>query len=100
MESKIERKCSSCGHWNIGNIASCNFCNAPISPNNIIETRANQRVVEEEQKPLDKIDVYLKKLKNHPNIFVRIPFLIMYSTWVIFMLITSALVYIVALTPG
>ncbi len=100
MESKIERKCSNCGQWNVGNQELCQFCGAPISPQKIIETREEKRVKEEKEKPLDKIDIYLKRLKGHPNLFVRILFQIVYSTWVVFMLIVSAIVYFVALTPG
>ncbi|MCT4581560.1 MAG: hypothetical protein N4A35_09100 [Flavobacteriales bacterium] len=100
MESKIERKCSNCGQWNVGNQEFCQFCNAPISPKKIIETREEKRVKEEKEKPLDKIDLYLKRLKDHPNFFVRVLFRIVYSTWVVFMLIVSAVVYFVALTPG
>jgi hypothetical protein len=100
MQSKIERKCTSCGQWNIGDVESCQFCNAPISPKKIIETRAKERKEVEEQKPADKIDVYLKKLKEHPNFFVRILFRVVYSTWVVFMFIVSIFVYTVALLPG
>ncbi len=100
MQSKVERKCTSCNKWNIGEHENCQFCNAPISPEKIIESRAQKRQEVEEQKPLDKIDVYLKKLKEHPNFFVRILFKVIYSTWVVFMLIISAVVYFVALTPG
>ena len=100
MESKIERKCASCGRWNVGKVDNCQFCNEPISPEKIIATRAEKREEVEKQKPLDKIDIYLKKLKGHPNFFVRILFQIIYSTWVVFMLLVSAIVYIVALTPG
>jgi hypothetical protein len=100
MQSKIERKCATCGRWNKGEIEYCSFCNAPISPEKIIASRALEREEVESQKPLDKIDVYLKKLKEHPNFIVRILFRIIYSTWVVFMLIVSAIVYVVALTPG
>ena len=100
MESKIERKCASCNKWNVGERENCEFCNAPISPEKIISSRAQKREEVESQKPSDKIDLYLMKLKEHPNFFVRILFQVIYSTWVIFMLIISAVVYFVALTPG
>lgn len=100
MESKIERKCSSCGKWNNGAIENCIFCDAPISPKKIIETREKERKASEANEPLGKIDIYLKGLKEHPNFFIRILFNIVYSVWVVFMLIISAVVYFVALTPG
>lgn len=100
MQSKVERKCANCGHWNIGDHELCQFCNAPISPERIIKSREQKRVNEEKEKPLDKIDVYLKQLKEHPNFFIRMLFKVVYSTWVVFMLIVSAVVYFVALTPG
>lgn len=100
MTSKVERKCEHCDTWNIGDHDNCKNCGKPIKPEKIIESRADLREQKEAAKPLDKIDVQLKKLKEHPNLFVRILFKVVYSTWVIFMAIVSAIVYVVALTPG
>lgn len=86
--------------WNVGDIDLCKFCNNPISPKVIIKNREKERINKENNKPLDSVDLYLKKLKQHPNIIVRTMFFIVYSVWVIFMVVISIIVYCVALIPG
>ena len=100
MKSNIERKCPNCQTWNRGEQEHCRSCNTLISPKKIQQKRVQKRIQEQKDKPLDKMDIYLKSLKENENIFIRIFFAILYSVWFIFMLIVSIVVYTVALTPG
>ena len=100
MSSNIQRKCPNCETWNNGVVAHCKSCNTLISPEKIKQKRLQEREQEEKEKPLDKMDVYLKSLKENDNLLIKAIFTILYSVWFIFMLIVSIVVYTVALTPG
>ncbi len=99
MNTTIERKCNHCGNWNQKS-DYCSFCNTPISIEVLekIEYKKKQKI--EAEKPSDKLDIWIEKLKNHPFIPLRILFYSFYSIWLILMGIGSFLAWLIAWAAG
>ena len=88
-----QRKCPNCSHWNIGK-DYCEKCEAALSADAISKEREARLIQEEENKPKDKTDIWIEKIKNHKYLFVRISFQILYSIWAIFMAFVGFFVWL------
>lgn len=95
MSTNIQRKCSHCGTWN-KNVDYCSNCNQPISLQEIEKKAAKVKAIIAKNKPKDKIDLAIEKLKHHPFFLVRWIFTIVQGIFLVFMAIGSLIAYFIA----
>ena len=95
----IERKCLNRGTWN-NDEKYCTNCGSPIDPKEIKRLDDEKKRIEEENKPKDKFDLFVEKMKNHQSIFVRILYKIGYSIGMVFTAIGAFLAWMVAMANG
>lgn len=95
----MERKCTSCGTWN-SDEDFCTNCGSPISLKELkkLERQRQEKRLEEGKKT--KVDLMLARMKSSPNLFVRLTYRVLYSVWVVYMAIATAILWFIALGPG
>ena len=95
----MERKCRKCNTWNTDN-DFCTNCNAPLSPQEIRKAEVAELERKEADKPKDKVDLFLEKMKDSRYILVRGLYYICFSLWAAFMAVLAFFLWLVAATPG
>lgn len=92
----VERKCSSCGHWNKAE-DYCVNCGAAVSPEAVEKERDRIRKEKMGEEKPSLLDVYREKAQTSKNPFVRIGFQILYSLAVFVGLIGAFLAWLTAM---
>lgn len=95
----IERKCLNCGTWNKEE-DFCTNCGVPISPKEIERKEAQKKKVEEANKPKDKFELLIERMKEHDSVFVRFFYKVVHSIGVVFATIGGLLAWLVAMANG
>lgn len=95
----IERKCLNCGTWNKDE-DFCTNCGAPISPKEIEKKEAQEKRIEEANKPKDKFDLLAERMKEHDSAFVRFLYKVAYSIGMVFAAIGGFFAWLVAMANG
>lgn len=96
----MERKCKACGTWNKKNVDHCISCGILISPEKIEQERRDAYEKEQQLRPPNKVDLWLERISNSKNPFVKVFYYIFYSIWFILMGLITIVIYLVAGTPG
>lgn len=94
-----QRKCSKCQHWNEGK-DYCEKCQTALSAKAMSEERDLLRVEAEKNKPKDKLQLWIEKIKNHKNLLVRLTYNFLYSIWAIYMGFVAFFVWLTIGTNG
>ena len=95
----MERKCPNCGHWNKDE-DFCENCGSPISPKEVEKERAVAREKKLAVRKPNKVDIWLEKIKESKNPFVKFVYYVVGGVWFVIMSIMVAVLYLVAGTPG
>jgi len=95
----IQRKCTSCGTWNLDN-DYCSSCNTLISPIIIEEEREKAREERRKNVPLSKTDIFINNWKNSRFFLLRWLYKIVYTISVIFIAIASFFAWMAASPNG
>ena len=95
----VERKCTNCKTWN-QDVDYCINCNAVISLKEEERIETEIKIEIERNKPKDKIDLFVEKYKNHPNLIVRGIFYIFYSVYLVFAGIGALLAWMTVLSQA
>jgi ribosomal protein L32 len=95
----IQRKCPSCGTWNLNN-DYCLNCNTLISPIIIEEEREKAREERRKNIPLSKADIFINNWKNSRFFLLRWLYKIVYTISVIFIAIASFFAWMAASPNG
>ena len=92
----ITRKCLKCGEFT-DNSESCEFCNTPFTTEKSVKKKIEQEHQKRLQEPYIelKIETFLKKLKNHNWLAVRIVGYVLNGIFLIIFFIVSAISYII-----
>lgn len=92
----IERKCLNCQTWNTDE-DYCKSCHAPISPKalDIVEDDKRRKALAN-QKP-SRLDIWLKKAKNHRFWLVRMGYQTLYGLGMIAGLFGALMAWMAAL---
>ncbi len=91
------RKCPECDHLNL-NSDYCEQCGALININLKRRLEHEKRVHEKEKerklKNPNTISLYFKKMRKHPNLFIRMLAKALYSVWLVVMAIGAFIAFI------
>lgn len=92
----IERKCLKCGTWNKDE-DYCQSCNEPLSPRAIDKAESEKRKqILANTKP-SKLDLWMKRAKNHKYGIVRFSYKILYGCGVMATLFGAIFAWLAAL---
>ncbi|MGB0404288.1 MAG: hypothetical protein ACPGEG_09345 [Salibacteraceae bacterium] len=94
-----QRKCSKCGHWNVG-LDRCEKCNHVISlelQSKIERSEKLKKSIAKEPETLDKIH---HELINSKFFIVRGTYFVLRSVWIMVVAFISFFIYAIAWTPG
>jgi len=93
-----ERKCSSCGEWNMQDV--CSVCGQDLNPKRerIRKIREVQKKKEEEEP--SRLETFLLIWKETKNPILKIFYWMGYSVWVVYMAILSMIAFCIAWGPG
>jgi ribosomal protein L32 len=94
-----ERKCPSCGTWNLDQ-DYCSSCKTILSPDLIEIQREKEREHRRFTTPPSSLDVFLDKWKNHRFWILRILYKIIRTVSFIFVGIASIFAYLAASPNG
>jgi len=94
-----QRKCPKCQHWNEGK-DYCEKCQTALSADALAKERDLLRIESEKNKPKDKIQLWIEKVKNHKNWFVRATYSVLYSIWAVYMAFVAFFVWLTIGTNG
>ncbi|NNE55586.1 MAG: hypothetical protein HKN32_06170 [Flavobacteriales bacterium] len=97
---KVERKCPSCGTWNVQGETHCFSCGEPVAPEAVIQNDFNKRNELRLAKPPNSIERVLRAWKNSPNPLWRALFVVAHTIWLIYAGILAFFLWLVAATPG
>lgn len=104
MSNKSYIKCLECHHLNLDS-DYCNNCGIII--NVVLKRKLEQenkiqiKIEKDKALKLNKIDEFLKKVSEHPNIFLRFFSQIIYSIWLFLAMILGGLIAaVVAIAAG
>ena len=95
----VERKCPKCGEWN-NNEEYCTQCGQLLNP---VKIRIQEDVEQKKAfsaKPPDKLDIFLQKFKHSRFFLFRWLYYVLYSIWLVFGVVVSFILYMVAGTVG
>jgi len=95
----LQIKCKSCQTWNT-DVDYCTTCNTVISMEE--EARLEDEIYAEKirNKPKSKLDIFIEKYKNHPNIIVKGIFYIFYSVYFIVMSIGAFMAWLTLMSQA
>jgi hypothetical protein len=93
------RICAKCHTWN-ENQDHCTNCGHLLNPDLIRKIELEKKEKLEAGRELDKVDLFLHKVKNSRFILVRVAYYLFYSIWFIFTAIVSFFIAIIAAGPG
>ena len=99
-ETRVERKCPSCGTWNVDGEEFCKSCGEPIAPNVIIEHESSQRESIRLSQPPSQLDEIFRRWRNSSNPLAKLLYYTAYTLWMIYAGILAIFLWLVAATPG
>ena len=97
MGKEVYRRCSDCGTVNI-NTDHCDRCGGLVNINlkRKLE-RQHLAAKKKEEKNLQEpnaVALFFKKALNHPNLFIRILAKLIYSVWVVVMVVGTFIAFL------
>ncbi len=98
--SNVQRKCPSCGTWNIANETHCSNCNELIDPMMKLEQEAESRERKRLEVPRGRLDLFIERFKSSKNPFVKLIYLVASALWFVYWVILSFILWLIAAGPG
>jgi predicted amidophosphoribosyltransferase len=92
-------KCPQCQTWNEG-VDYCHNCRHLLSHELQREQELEKLRQEEQQRPITRFYNYLNRLKASGSRIDKLKFRLLNSAWLIFLVLVTALIALVALAPG
>lgn len=93
-----ERKCPSCGSWNID--STCSSCGKELDPKKLRIEKIKEVRKKKELEPTPKLDAFFIQWKATKNPIYKGLYWIAYSIWSIYMGILSFILLFIAWGPG
>lgn len=96
--SLIYRKCPKCNHLNL-NRDYCEKCGTLVNTELQRAVQRQKKILEDQKKLADKkpnpVSRFFENLRNHSNIVVRSIGYFFYYTWIIIIVVSSFLAYLI-----
>ena len=92
-------KCPNCKTWNEGK-DYCSNCNQLLNFKIQREQTDFEKEIARKNRPKDKIDLYFLDLKNSPIVWKQRLYMVFQGIGILFFLFATAMIAIVAFTPG
>ena len=100
MSQQIERKCSECGHWNVGHHEHCESCGALIDPQKKLVVESEKRELARANGPKSRLDKVVNHFKTTKNPFLKLIYLVLSALWFVYWVILSFILWAIAASPG
>lgn len=95
----VEIKCRQCNTWNTDK-DYCSNCNAVISMEEEAKIEAENQAAIIRNKPKSKFDIFVENWKNHPNLFLKAIYYILYSVYFVFASVGAFLAWLTLMSQA